>query len=48
LGLKSIRERAEHIGGSVAIRSQPGEGTSVKVSVPQITVNDQKTESGQK
>jgi signal transduction histidine kinase/ligand-binding sensor domain-containing protein len=48
LGLKSIRDRAEHIGGSVTIRSQPGEGTSVKVSVPQITANDQKTETGLK
>ena len=33
MGLKSISDRAEQIGGSVTIHSQPGEGTSVKVSV---------------
>jgi signal transduction histidine kinase len=48
MGLKSIRDRAEHIGGSVTIRSQPGEGTSVKVSVQQITVDDQSSETGPK
>jgi signal transduction histidine kinase len=48
MGLKSIRDRAEHIGGSVTIRSQPGEGTSVKVSLQQITVDDQRSETGPK
>jgi len=48
LGLKSIRDRAEHIGGSVTICSQPGEGTSVKISIQQITVDDQRPETGLK
>jgi signal transduction histidine kinase len=48
LGLKSIHERAEQIGGSVTIRSQPGEGTSVKVNIQQITADDQRPESGLK
>jgi len=48
LGLKNIRDRAEHIGGSVTIRSQTGEGTSVKVSVQQIAVDNQRPESGLK
>jgi signal transduction histidine kinase len=45
MGLKSIRDRAENIDGSVTIRSQPGEGTSVKVNVQQITADDQSTET---
>jgi signal transduction histidine kinase len=48
MGLKSIRDRAEHIGGSATIRSQPGEGTSVKVSLQQISVHDQRPETGPK
>ena len=31
MGLESIRQRAEGLGGMAAIRSAPGEGTSVKV-----------------
>ncbi|MBP7691305.1 MAG: PAS domain S-box protein [Anaerolineales bacterium] len=34
LGLVSIRERAETLGGQALITSQPGAGTRVKVSVP--------------
>jgi NarL family two-component system sensor histidine kinase LiaS len=48
MGLKSIHERAEQIGGSVTICSQPGEGTSVKISIQQITVDDQRPETGLK
>jgi signal transduction histidine kinase len=33
LGLASIRERAEQLGGTATIRSAPGEGTSVKVAI---------------
>lgn len=33
-GLKSLRQRAEKIGGKLTIRSQPGQGTSVTLSVP--------------
>src|SRR5262249_60620605 len=34
LGLLSMRERVEAIGGDLKIRSTPGAGTSVRVSVP--------------
>ena len=36
LGLVGIQERAEAIGGSVEISSEPAEGTKVRVSVPSI------------
>jgi len=44
MGLNSIRERAENIGGTMTILSHPDEGTSVKVSVQekQLTTSDQK------
>jgi signal transduction histidine kinase len=34
LGLTSMRERAEAIGGRVRVESQPGAGTTVRVEVP--------------
>lgn len=34
MGLTSMRERAEQLGGSLAIYSKPGQGTRVKVNVP--------------
>ncbi|MCP4593458.1 MAG: sensor histidine kinase, partial [bacterium] len=34
LGLISMRERAEKIGGQLTIHSAPGEGTRVAISVP--------------
>jgi signal transduction histidine kinase len=34
LGVVGMRERAELIGGTLAIRSRPGEGTSVRLTVP--------------
>jgi signal transduction histidine kinase len=34
LGLPSMRERAASVGGSLTIRSAPGEGTMVRLSVP--------------
>lgn len=34
LGLTSMRERAEQLGGSLTIYSQPGEGTRVEAKVP--------------
>jgi signal transduction histidine kinase len=33
MGLVSMRERAERLGGSLTILSAPGEGTRVKISV---------------
>jgi two-component system, NarL family, sensor histidine kinase LiaS len=34
LGLSSMRERAEELGGLFEIQSQPGHGTQVKVTLP--------------
>ncbi len=34
LGLTSMRERAESVGGRVRVESKPGEGTAVRVEVP--------------
>ncbi len=34
LGLRSMRERAERVGGSLAVRSAPGQGTTLTVFVP--------------
>jgi signal transduction histidine kinase len=34
LGLSSMRERAQLAGGSFNLRSQPGKGTTVSVTVP--------------
>jgi signal transduction histidine kinase len=34
LGLMGLRERAQLLGGSVSIRSAPGKGTTVEVSIP--------------
>ena len=37
VGLGSMRERAEELGGSCSISSTPGEGTRVLVSLPLTT-----------
>ena len=34
LGLVSMRERIEHLGGSIDVQSGPGEGTRISLSVP--------------
>jgi PAS domain S-box-containing protein len=34
LGMKSMRERAEAAGGALAVRSAPGEGTTLEVTLP--------------
>jgi signal transduction histidine kinase len=36
IGLQIMRERAESIGGSLELQSQPGQGTRVNVQVPSI------------
>lgn len=33
-GLRAMRERAEQLGGTVSVRSAPGEGTVVRVRIP--------------
>jgi signal transduction histidine kinase len=34
LGLRGLRERAERLGGSIAVESSPGEGTTLGVTLP--------------
>jgi signal transduction histidine kinase len=34
MGLRSMQERAAHLGGTLTIRSAPGAGTRVRVEVP--------------
>jgi signal transduction histidine kinase len=34
LGLKSMRERAARLGGTLQVESAPGEGTSIRVRIP--------------
>ena len=34
MGLTTMRERAERVGGSLVVRSLTGEGTTVRISVP--------------
>jgi signal transduction histidine kinase len=48
MGLKSMRERAENISGSVTIRSESGEGTSVKVRIPISSADARRSEAGLK
>jgi signal transduction histidine kinase len=33
-GLRNFRERAAHLGGRVDIESTPGDGTTVRISIP--------------
>ena len=39
-GLRSMRERAERVGGSVDVTSAPGEGTRVAIAVPVDVAED--------
>jgi len=34
LGLKSMRERVAHLGGTLRIESAPGEGTRIRAQIP--------------
>ena len=36
LGLTSMRERAASVGGTLAVRSAPGEGTTIRLEVPGV------------
>lgn len=38
LGLRSMRERAEHLGGNMEIASTPGEGTRIRVRIPVLVL----------
>jgi signal transduction histidine kinase len=33
-GLRNLRERAERLGGRAEVSSTPGQGTSVRVTIP--------------
>ena len=35
-GLRAMRERVEQLGGSVTVESEPGEGTTLTVSMPRL------------
>ena len=37
-GLQSMRERAEELGGELAVESEPGKGTNIAVSIPKLDV----------
>ena len=39
VGLAGMRERAELVGGSLTVRTSPGEGTTVRAAVPQPEVS---------
>lgn len=34
LGLRSMRERAQRVGGTLEVRSAPGTGTRVRAGIP--------------
>ena len=36
LGIRGMHERAEFLGGKLAVTSEPGEGTSVRLSIPPV------------
>ena len=36
-GLKALRERVEHLGGTLSIESAPGEGTTIAVTLPALS-----------
>jgi signal transduction histidine kinase len=40
VGLSSMRERAESIGGSLTVDSSPGEGTRITVEVTSVSKGD--------
>jgi len=42
LGLVGMRERIEMVGGSFAVKSQPGNGTNVRVTIPQASTTRSK------
>jgi signal transduction histidine kinase len=45
LGLITMQERADKIGGQLSIHSAPGEGTTVRVSVQRSAVSNQPSET---
>jgi signal transduction histidine kinase len=46
LGLRFVRDRAEAIGGSCRVESEPGRGTSVQVWVPRMPGVDEGVDTG--
>jgi two-component system sensor histidine kinase NreB len=43
LGLIGMRERAEALGGTLSITSEPGKGSSITVTVPDYLTDDQQS-----
>jgi signal transduction histidine kinase len=46
VGLRVMRERAEEIGGALAVQSAPGKGTQVSVTVPMRTADKKSKDQG--
>ena len=46
LGLRFVRERAEAIGGSCRVDSEPGSGTNVQVWLPRMSTVDEDVDEG--
>jgi signal transduction histidine kinase len=46
LGLRFVRERAEAIGGSCRVDSEPGSGTNVQIRVPRMSTVEEGVEEG--
>ena len=46
LGLRFVRERAEAIGGSCRVDSEPGSGRNVQVWIPRMSTVDEDVDEG--
>ncbi|MYA42204.1 MAG: PAS domain S-box protein [Gemmatimonadetes bacterium] len=43
LGLTGMRERAESVGGSLTVQTSPGEGTTVRASLPMVGLDEERS-----
>jgi signal transduction histidine kinase len=46
LGLIGMRERCQHLGGAIAIRGKPGQGTTITVNLPAGEASSDKNTGG--
>jgi two-component system nitrate/nitrite sensor histidine kinase NarX len=46
IGLRIMRERAQRIGGNIELRSQPGSGTQVVLTLPAVQASGRKGKRG--
>ncbi|MBD0383142.1 sensor histidine kinase [Paenibacillus sedimenti] len=47
IGIRSMRERAEELGGTFVIRSEPGQGTQISIQLPVLEGGDSHAGSGE-